>query len=159
MKTASARSLLLCLVVLMWPAQALSENRLNSDSDYSVKIAVTINDKDYLVGKLEYSNARGVFPLELVVFGQVGGTINVQPYVFEILERTVVAPNVHQIKARCLNDKYSLGDMILGTIDFRDELKPQVTLAWENGHLYLRNLTDKGKELHKKHFPDVWLGQ
>ena len=157
--TARARSLLLFLIVLIWPAQALSEKRLNPDSDYNVNIAVTINDNDYLVGKLEYSNAEGVFPLQLVVFCQVAGTINVLPYVFEILERTIVVPNVHRIKARCLNDKYSLGDMILGTIDFRDALKPQVSLAWENGHPYLRNLTDKGKQLIEKHFPEVWLGQ
>jgi len=156
--TGDFRVAILCLLFLICPAEVLSENRLNTNTDYSVKIAVTVNNSDYIVGKLEYSNHKGVFPLELVTIGQALGDIHIQPYVFDIIEIIVILPNVHQIKCRPLNNKYWDGSMILGTIDFRNELKPQVTLVWESGHPYLSNITVKGNEFHKKYCPEIWLG-
>lgn len=158
MKTACVRSLIFLLALFAWPFPASSENVLNSDSDYSVKIAVTINNNDHLVGRLEYSNHKPQFPLQLVTFGQVGEMMYAELYVFEVLERTIVLPNVHQIKCRSINDKYSDGSMILGTIDFRDESKPKISLVNEGGHPYLNNISEKGKETHRRFISNVWLG-
>ena len=48
---------IICLVIFsLFTAQAWPANILNSDSNYSIKIAVTINKDDYIMGKLEYSN-------------------------------------------------------------------------------------------------------
>jgi len=136
-----------------WP-----ENVLNTDTDYSVKIAVTVNEDDSIIGKLEYSNQAPQYPLQLVTFGPVGGDFHTEPYLFEIIERTVVTKNVHKIKCRSINDKYGAGTLFVGTIDFRDELKPKVRLLYENGKTYISNITEKGKETHIKYIPNVWLG-
>ena len=136
-----------------WPA-----NVLNSDADYSIKIAVTINEDDQIMGILEYSNHKPQFPLQLVTFNPIGGIIHATPYVFEILEKTIVLKNVHRIKCRSINDIFSDGSIIMGTIDFRDDLKPKVKLVYESGHTYISNITEKGKEAHKKYIPNVWLG-
>lgn len=150
---------IICLVIFsIVSTPAWSENVLNSDSDYSVKIAVTINRNDHLVGKLEYTNHKPLYPLQLVTFAPVGGKIFAEPYLFEVLERTIIQPNVHRIKCKSINDKYSDGSMILGTIDFRDELKPKVTLATEGGQTFISNITEKGREVHKKYISNVALG-
>jgi len=134
-----------------------SENILNSDTNYSIKIAVTINEDDQIMGKLEYSNHTPQYPLQLVTFNPIGGIIQAEPYLFEILERTIISKNVHRIKCRPINDKYG-GTEITGTIDFRSEFKPKIKLLNLGGYTYISNLTEKGKKAHKKYIPDVWLG-
>ena len=149
---------IICLAIfalLYKPAWA--ENILNSDADYSIKIAVTINEDDYIMGKLEYSNNAPQYPLQLVTFNPVGGIIHAEPYLFEIIERTIVSKNVHRIKCHSINDKYGSA-LIIGTIDFRDELQPKVHLLNEGGYTYISNITDKVKETHKKYIPNIWLG-
>ncbi len=123
-----------------WPA-----NILNSDSNFSVKIAVTINKDDYIVGKLEYSNHAPQYPLQLVTFNPIGGVIHAEPYLFEILEKTVVSKSVHRIKCRSINDKYGSAE-ITGTIDFSNELIPKIHLVNEAGHTYISNISEKGKK-------------
>jgi len=150
---------IICLGILfLFVTQAWPANILNSDSDYSIKIAVTINKDDYIMGILEYSNHKPLFPVQLVVFNLIGGMIHTFPYVFDILEKEIVSTNVHRIKCRSMNDKYGTGALIIGTIDFRDELKPKVNLVIEGGYSYVSNITDKGKEFHMKYIPNVWLG-
>ena len=149
---------IICLVIFsLFATQAWPANILNTDSDYSIKIAVTINQDDYIMGKLEYSNHAPQSPLQLVTFNPIGGVIHTEPYLFEIIERTIVSKNVHRIKCRSINDKYGSA-LIIGTIDFRDELQPKVHLVNEGGYTYISNITDKGKETHKKYIPNIWLG-
>jgi len=150
---------IICLAIFsLLSKPALSENILNSDDDYSVKIAVTINGDDYIMGKLEYSNHTPQYPLQLVTFNPVAGDVHTEPYLFELLEKTIVSKNRHRIKCRAINDKYGAGAIIIGTIDFSNELKPIVHLVNEGGYTYIDNITEKGKEVHKKYIPNIWLG-
>ena len=126
---------------------------LNSDSNYSIIIAVTINEDDYIMGKLEYSNVT----LQLVTFNPIGGVIFTEPYFFEILEKKIVSKNVHRIKCRSINDKYG-GTEITGTIDFRNESKPKIHLVNAGGYTYISNISEKGKKTAEKYIPNVWLG-
>jgi hypothetical protein len=158
MKIVNVHGVICLLFLSLFATQTWSANVLNSDSDFSVKIAVTINEDDHIMGKLEYSNHEPQYPLQLVTFNPIGGVIHAEPYLFEIIERTIVQKNVHRIKCTSINDKYGAGSLIIGTIDFRNEFKPKVHLANENGHIYIGNLTDKGKEMHQKYIPNVWLG-
>jgi hypothetical protein len=150
--------LVICLIILfLFANQAWAENKLNTDSDYSIIIAVTINEDDYIMGKLEYSNQAPQYPLQLVTFNPIGGVIHAEPYLLEIIEKTIIAKNVHKIKCRTINDKYG-GNEITGTIDFRNELKPKIRLVNERGYPYISNISEKGKKYHKKYIPNVWLG-
>jgi len=146
---------LLCASLFI--SQSYAENIFYSDSDYSIKIAVTINENDKIIGKLEYSNHKPQFPLQLVTVGSSLGIIHVEPYVFELLEKTIISKNVHKIRCRPLNDKYRSTE-ITGTIDFSNELKPKIKLVNDSGHTYISNITAKGKKFHKKYTPNVWLG-
>jgi len=150
---------IICLVIFsLFATQAWSENILNSDSSYSIKIAVTINNDDHIMGKLEYSNDAPQYPIQLVTFNPIGGVIYSEPYLFEILEKKIVSKNVHRIKCRSINDKYGSSE-ITGTIDFRDEIKPKIHLVNEAGRTYISNISEKGKKTHMKYIPKIWLGQ
>jgi len=145
---------IICLVIFsLFATQAWPANTLNSDSNYSITIAVTINKDDYIMGKLEYSNNT----LQLVTFNPIGGVIYAEPYLFEILEKTIVIKNVHRIKCRPLNDKYGNAD-ITGTIDFSNELEPKIHLLNVVGDPYISNISEQGKKTRKKYIPNVWLG-
>ncbi|MBN1548037.1 MAG: hypothetical protein JW902_15405 [Syntrophaceae bacterium] len=149
----------ICFVIFsLFATQAWPGNILNSDSDYSIKIAVTINQDDSIMGKLEYSNHEPQYPLQLVTFNPIGGVIHAEPYLFKIIERAIVQKSVHRIKCTAINDKYSAGSLIIGTIDFRDEFQPKVHLVNEGGYTYIGNITKKGKETQMKYIPNVWLG-
>ena len=157
MKIKNVHSIIFLVIFSLCATQTWSANILNPDSDYSIKIAVTINQDDYIMGKLEYSNHAPQYPLQLVTFNPIGGVIHTEPYLFEILEKTIFSKNVHKIKCRPINDKYGSAE-ITGTIDFSNELKPKIHLVNEGGHTYISNLSEKGKETHMKYIPNVWLG-
>jgi hypothetical protein len=145
---------IICLVIFPLSAsQAWPANTFNSDSNYSITIAVTINKDDYIIGKLEYSNNT----LQLVTFNPIGGVIYAEPYLFEILEKTIVTKNVHKIRCLPLNDKYGNAE-ITGTIDFSNELKPKIDLLNVGGDTYISNISEKGKKTHMEYIPNVWLG-
>lgn len=149
---------IICLLIFsLFATQAWPANILNADSNYSIKIAVTINEDDYIIGKLEYSNHAPQYPLQLVTFNPIGGVIQAEPYLFEILERTIVSKNVHKIKCRPINDKYGSAE-ITGTIDFSNELQPKIKLVNEGEHTYISNLSENGKKSRMKYIPNVWLG-
>jgi len=150
MNMRSLQGTICLLVFVLFSTQVWSANILNSDSDYSVKIAVTINEDDYIMGKLEYSNHTPQYPLQLVTFNPISGVIHAEPYLFELLEKTIVSKNVHRIKCRPINDKYGSAE-IIGTIDFSNELKPKIKLVNEGGHTYISNLSEKGKKIHKEY--------
>ncbi len=157
MKIKKVHGIISLVILSLFATQTWSANILNSDSDYSIKIAVTINQDDYIMGKLEYSNHAPQYPLQLVTFNPIGGVIYAEPYLFEILEKTIVSKNVHKIKCRPINDKYGSAE-ITGTIDFSNELKPKIHLVNEGGHTYISNISEQGKETHMKYIPNVWLG-
>ena len=157
MKIKNVHSIIFLVIFSLCATQTWSANILNSDSDYSIKIAVTINQDDYIMGKLEYSNHAPQYPLQLVTFNPIVGVIYTEPYLFEILEKTIVSKNVHKIKCRPINAKYGSVE-ITGTIDFSNELKPKIHLVNEGGHTYISNLSEKGKETHMEYIPNVWLG-
>jgi hypothetical protein len=146
---------IICLgITFMFCNQARSEFRLNTDTNYSIKIAVTVNENDNIVGKLEYSEDW----LQLVTFTRMGDIIHAEPYLFEIIERTIVSEYIHKVRLRSLNDKYSAGE-VTGAIDFRDEVHPKVRLVTTGLVTYIGNISEKGKKMHKKYIPNVWLGQ
>jgi len=157
MKIKNIQGIIYLIIITLFTAQAWPENTLNSDSNYSIKIAVTINKNDYIMGKLEYSNHAPQYPLQLVTFGPIGGVIYAEPILLELLEKTIVLKNVHRIKCRSINDKYGSA-LILGMIDFRDEFKPKIHLVNESGYTYISNISEKGKKAHMKYIPNVWLG-
>lgn len=157
MKTSNLQGIICLVIVFLFSNQAWAENKLNTDSDYSIKISVTINEDDYIMGKLEYSNQAPQYPLQLVTFNPIGGVIQAEPYLLEIIEKTIIAKNVHKIKCRTINDKYG-GNEITGTIDFRNEFKPKIRLVNERGYTYISNISEKGKKTAKKYIPNVWLG-
>lgn len=157
MKSIKIRGIILIVFIPLFVTPAWSENILSSDYDYSIKIAVTINDNDSIIGKLEYSNCSPQYPLQLVTFCLIGGVIHVEPYVFDIVEKRIISKNVHRIQCRPINDKYG-GAFIAGTIDFSNELKPQILLLNDGGHTYISNMSEKGKALKMKYLPNVWLG-
>jgi peroxiredoxin len=148
-------SSVICLVIfLIFANQAWAENKINSDSDYDITIAVTINGNDYIMGRLDYSN----YGLQLVTFIPIGSVIYTEPYVFEILEKKIFSKNVHRIKCRCINDKYAGNSVAIGTIDFSNESKPKIHLVNEGGYTYISNMSEKGKKTAEKYIPNVWLG-
>jgi hypothetical protein len=157
MKIKNVQSIICLVIFSLFTTPVWSENIINSDTDYSISIAVTINKDDYIIGKLEYSNHTPQYPLQLVTFNPIGGLIHAEPYLFEILEKTIVSKNVHRIKCRPINDKYG-STKITGTIDFSNEVKPKVRLVNEDGHTYISNISEKGKKTRKKYIPNVWLG-
>lgn len=157
MKIMNVHGIICLLICCLFATQAWPANILNSDTDYSIVIAVTINEDDSIMGKLEYSNHAPQYPFQLVTFNPIGGVIYSEPYLFEIVEKTVVSKNVHRIKCRSINDKYGSGE-IIGTIDFSNELKPKIHLVNEGGHTYIGNISEKGGKIHMKYIPNVWLG-
>jgi len=158
MRIKKVNTFIFLVIFSLFAAQTWAANLLNSDSDYSIIIAVTINEDDSIMGKLEYSNHAPQYPLQLVTFNPIGGVVYAEPYLFEVLEKTIIVKNVHRIKCRSINDKYGAGALIIGTIDFRDESKPKIRLVNEGGYTYIGNISEKGKQTHMKYIPNIWLG-
>ncbi len=138
------------LIFIFFPVHTLSLDRLHTDTRYSIHIAVTINQNDHIVGSFEYSNHKPQYPIQLVIFSSVFGIVNSVPYVYELIEKVIVVPYLHRIKCRVLNDKYDWGELILGTIDFRDESKPKINLVTESGYVRITNI---GKKSANRQFP------
>lgn len=134
----------LTFATLLFQFNAIADNDLYNDNNYSIKIAVNINENNNIYGKLEYSNQKPLYPLQLVTFNRVDKKIYSEPYVFELLEKIVMEPKFHKIKCRALNDKYG-GNILIGSIDFWDWTKPKVKLVTETGHTYISNVSAEGK--------------
>jgi hypothetical protein len=154
MKTKNLQGIICLVIFFLFANLACAENMLNSDSYYDIIIAVTVNGDDNLMGKLEYSS----YTLQLVTFNPVSGVIYTEPYIFEIVEKKIYSKNMHRIKCRAVNDKYGLTELI-GTIDFRNEIKPKVHLVNGQGRTFITNISEKGKKTAQKYMPHVWLGQ
>lgn len=158
MKHKAGLIFVLFIVLLLCSTTSSAENKLNSDESYSIKIAVTINENDNIVGSFEYSNHSPQFPIQLVSFVRMGDEMYSTPYVFEMVEKMILSPNLHRIKCRKINDKYGMGELIFGTIDFREETNPKVHLVTDEGRVYIQNISENGLSLRKKYLKNVWLG-
>ena len=116
-----------------------------------IAVELRLNDKSTgYIGKLEYTGKT----IDMVTFGTgIAGGIVVLPEVCIITEKKLQQKAVHHIK--CANQH---GTTASGTIDFRDEVKPKITLIRENGGL-ITNISAEGKKWHRKNIPSIPLGQ
>lgn len=144
------KRLFLLLVVLMTYSSAYAGD---PDSGHGTLIAVELRLSDKptgYIGKLEYTGKT----IDMVTFGTgIAGGIVVLPEVCQITEKKIAAKGVHHIK--CGNQ---YGTTASGTIDFRDEIKPKITLIRENGGA-ITNISAAGKRWQKKNIPNILLGQ
>lgn len=154
MKIKNLQSVIFLVIFFLFANPVSAENRLNTDSYFDIVVAVTINNNDNIMGRLEYSH----YKLQLVTFTLIDGIIHAEPYVFEILEKKILSKNVHKIRCRDVNDKFAWTE-ISGTIDFHNENKPKINLLNDTGFTYISNISKKGKNTAKKYMPNVWLGQ
>lgn len=101
------------------------------------------------IGKLEYTGDS----LEIVEFiAGASGRVLVIPYIYVIIDKTVVEKGVHRIKGANQN-----GIIATGSIDFRDSQNPKVNLSTESG-LTIVNLSPEGQELKEQIVPNMKLG-
>jgi hypothetical protein len=140
----------LLFVVLMMHSLAYAGD---PDSGYGTLIAVELRNNDKptgYIGKLEYTGKT----IDMVTFGPglAGGTV-VLPEVCQITEKKINSKGVHHIK--CSNQ---YGITASGTIDFRDEVKPKITLIRENGGV-ITNISSDGQKWQKENIPNIPLGQ
>jgi hypothetical protein len=126
------------------------------DTGYGTLIAVEfkVDNKSYkppIIGHLEYTGTS----LDIVsIFEGIAGIgVLTQAQVYVLVEKQIVTKGVHHVKA-----KNQYGTTASGTIDFRDQLKPKVTLVTEGG-VVITNISDEGKEWQKKNIPKIILGQ
>lgn len=116
-----------------------------------IAVEIKLNDKSTgHIGKLDYTGQT----IDMVTFNPgIGGSIVALPEVCRITEKKIATEGVHHIK--CENQ---YGSTASGTIDFRDELKPKVTLIRDSGHI-ITNISADGKRWQKKNIPNIPLGQ
>jgi hypothetical protein len=117
------------------------------DSGYGTLIAVEfkVDNKSYkppIIGHLEYTGSS----IDIVsIFEGIAGTgILTQAQVYLIVEKRVISKGVHHIKG-----KNQYGTIASGTIDFRDQVKPKITLVTE-GVLLLQIFPMKVKSGKRK---------
>jgi hypothetical protein len=126
------------------------------DTGYGTLIAIEfkVDNKSYkppIIGHLEYTG----FSIDIVTIfeGIAGIGILTQAQVYIISEKKISSKGVHHIKGE---NQY--GKTISGTIDFRDQIKPKITLVTEGG-VIITNISDEGKKWLKKNIPNMILGQ
>jgi hypothetical protein len=145
------KRILLCLTILLLHSTCWAGDPV---SGYGTLIAVEFrvgNKFNHAVGKLEYTGES----IDIVGFTEGIGGIGIiaTPQVYILLEKTIRLKGVHYIKGR---NQY--GTIITGHIDFRDELKPKITLLTDGGTL-ITNTSSEGKDWQRKHIPNIVLGQ
>ena len=147
------RRTLLCFILIFVHSICFAGD---PDSGYGTLIAVEfkVDNKSYkppIVGHLEYTGSS----IDVVsIFESIAGIgILTQAQVYLIIEKKIISKGVHHIKG-----KNQYGTIASGTIDFRDQVKPQVTLVTEEG-VVITNISNEGKEWQKKKIPNIILGQ
>jgi hypothetical protein len=146
--------ILLCIIILFGTYSASFAG--DPDTGYGTLIAVEFkaDNKSYkppIIGHLEYTG----FSLDIVsIFEGIAGIgVLTQAQVYIVVEKQIVAKGVHHLKA-----KNQYGTIASGTIDFRDQFKPKVTLVTEGG-VVITNISNEGKEWQKRNIPKIILGQ
>jgi hypothetical protein len=144
---------LLCFMLILVHSVCLAGD---PDSGYGTLIAVEFkaDNKSYkppVIGHLEYTG----FSMDIVsIFEGIAGIgILTQAQVYTIVEKKIISRGVHHIKG-----KNQYGTIASGTIDFRDQVKPKITLVTESG-IVITNISNEGKEWQKKNVPNIVLGQ
>jgi hypothetical protein len=145
---------LLCFIVIIF-VHSICFAR-DPDSGYGTLIAIEfkLDNKSYkppIIGHLEYTG----FSLDIVTIfeGIAGIGILTQAQVYIIVEKEIIYKGVHHIKG-----KNQYGTIASGTIDFRDQVKPKITLVTEGG-VVITNISNEGKDWQKKNMPNIILGQ
>lgn len=126
------------------------------DTGYGTNIAVEfkVDNKSYkppIIGHLEYTGFS--FDIVSIFEGIAGIGVLTQAQVFVVIQKEVVAKGIHHIKA-----KNQYGTIASGTIDFRDQIKPKVTLVTQGG-VIITNISEEGKEWQRRNIPKIVLGQ
>lgn len=144
---------LLCLIFIFLYSICFAGD---PNSGYGTHIAVEfkVDNKSYkppIIGHLEYTGSS----IDIVsIFRGISGIgIQTQAQVYLIIEKKVISKGVHHIKG-----KNQYGVITSGTIDFRDQVNPKITLVTEGG-VVITNISNEGKEWQKKHIPNMELGQ
>lgn len=148
------RRILLCFIIISAAHSVCFAG--DPDSGYGTNIAIEfkIDNKSYkppIIGHLEYTGTS----LDIVsIFEGIAGIgILTQAQVYLVVEKQIVSKGVHQIIG-----KNQYGTTASGTIDFRDQVKPKITLVTEGG-VVITNISNEGKEWQKKNIPNMILGQ
>lgn len=147
------RRTLLCFILIFVHSICFAGD---PDSGYGTLIAVEfkVDNKSYkppIIGHLEYIGSS----IDIVVIfkGIAGIGILTQAQVYLIVEKKIITKGVHHIKG-----KNQYGTIASGTIDFRNQIKPKITLVTEGG-VVITNISSEGKEWQKKDIPNFELGQ
>jgi hypothetical protein len=147
------KRILLCATLILLPAICFAGD---PDTGYGTLIAIEfkVDNESYkppIIGHLEYTG----FSVDIVnIFQGIGGVgILTQAQVYLIIEKKIISKGVHQIKG-----KNQYGTTASGTIDFRNQLKPKITLVTEGG-VVITNISNEGKAWQKKNIPNIELGQ
>jgi hypothetical protein len=147
------RRILLCFILIFVHSICFAGD---PDSGYGTNIAIEfkVDNKSYkppIIGHLEYTG----FSIDIVsIFEGIAGIgILTQAQVYIITEKTITSKGVHHIKG--INQ---YGSIASGTIDFRDQVYPKITLVSQGG-VVITNISSKGKEWQKKNIPNMKLGQ
>jgi hypothetical protein len=116
-----------------------------------IAIDFRANNKLTAVGILEYTGET----LEIVGFSQGVAEIGIVPVpqIYKIIDKTIRSQGIHHIKGQNQN-----GVMASGTINFRDQVKPKITLITDGGTI-ITNISTEGLKWKKKYIPNMILGQ
>jgi hypothetical protein len=147
------RRILLCFILILLPAICFAGD---PDTGYGTLISIEfkVDNKSYkppIIGHLEYTSSS--IDIVSIFEGIAGIGILTQAQVYLIVEKKIISKGVHHIKG-----KNQYGTIASGTIDFRDQLKPKLTLVTEGG-VVITNISNEGKEWQKKNIPNIILGQ
>jgi len=144
------KRILFCIIILIIHSVCYARDPVTG---YGTLIAVEFktNDMFTAVGKLEYTGET----LEIVGFSQgvAGIGIFAIPQVYKIIDKTIRSQGIHHIKGQNQN-----GVIASGTIDFRDQLKPKITLITD-GETIITNISTEGLKWKNKYIPSIMLGQ
>lgn len=139
-----------CLILILFSASLCFATDPITGKGLTVSVEFKAGKVLTAVGKLEYTGDS----LEIVEFiAGASGRVLVNPYIYVLIEKTVVEKGIHRIKGANQN-----GIIAAGTIDFRDIQNPKVNLATESG-LTIVSLSPEGQKLKEQIVPNVKLGQ
>ena len=91
--------------------------------------------------------------IEMVTFALKDGAVIPFAFIDTILEKRSQAEDLYSIKCR-----NQIGVVSVGTIDFRDPLKPKMKLITDKG-ITITNISEGGRKMQKDLLPEVTLGK
>ena len=150
-------SALFCIIILLIHSASFARDPVTGDGTLIAiefkRPTLNLENPDLItaVGKLEYTGET----LEIVGFseGVAGIGIIPTPQIYKIIDKSIRAQGIHHIKGRNQN-----GVIASGTIDFRDQVKPKITLVTGGGAI-ITNISTEGLKWKDKYIPNMILGQ